>query len=81
MNLQEAMFAEVENWLVSGESTVFLTGKDYSEAKFNYWLIKWKVSQRVGALSDFREVDFTEVKLGKVLEIEAPSGVKITVFA
>lgn len=82
MNLQEGMFAEVENWLVSGESkTFFLTGKDYSEAKFNYWLLKWKVSQRVGALSDFREVDFTEVKLGKVLEIEAPSGVKITVFA
>lgn len=76
MNLQEAMFAEVENWLVSGESkTVFLTGKNYSEAKFNYWLVKWK------ALADFREVDFTEVKLGKVLEIEAPSGVKITVFA
>jgi hypothetical protein len=44
-------------------------------------LLKWKVSQRVGALADFREVDFTEVKLGKVLEIEAPSGVKITVFA
>jgi hypothetical protein len=82
MNLQEGMFAEVKNWLVSGESkTVFLTGKDYSEAKFNYWLLKWKVSQRVGALSDFREVDFTEVKLCKVLEIEAPSGVKITVFA
>ena len=81
MNLQEVMFAEVENWLVSGESkTVFLTGKNYSEAKFNYWLLKWKVSQRVGALADFREVDFTEVKLGKVLEIEAPSGVKITVF-
>ena len=82
MNLQEAMFAEVKNWLVSGESkTVFLIGKNYSEAKFNYWLLKWKVSQRVGALADFREVDFTEVKWGKVLEIEAPSGVKITVFA
>jgi hypothetical protein len=82
MNLQESMFSEVENWLVSGESkTVFLTGKNYSEAKFNYWLLKWKVSQRVVALADFREVDFTEVKLGKVLEIEAPSGVKITVFA
>jgi hypothetical protein len=47
MNLQKAMFAQVENWLVSGESkTVFLTGKNYSDAKF-----------------------------------EAPSGVKITVFA
>ena len=82
MNLQESMFSEVENWLVSGESkTVFLTGISYSQAKFNYWLLQWKVSQRVGALADFREVDFKEVKLGKVLEIEASSGVKITVFA
>jgi len=82
MNLQESMFSEVENWLVSGESkTVFLTGISYSQAKFNYWLLQWKVSQRVGALADFREVDFKEVKLRKVLEIEAPSGVKITVFA
>ena len=82
MNLQESMFSEVENWLVSGESkTVFLTGKSYSETNFNYWLLKWNVSQRVGALADFWEVDFKEVKLGKVLEIEAPSGVKITVFA
>jgi hypothetical protein len=82
MNLQEGMFAEVKNWLVSRESkTVFLAGKNYSEAKFNYWLLKWKVSQRVVALANFREVDFTEVKLGKVLEIEALSGLKITVFA
>jgi hypothetical protein len=82
MNLQESMFSEVENWLVSEESkTVFLTGISYRQAKFNYWLLQWKVSQRVGALADFREVDFKEVKLRKVLEIEAPSGVKITVFA
>jgi hypothetical protein len=31
--------------------------------------------------SGFHELGFSEVKLGKVLEIEAPSGVKITVFA
>ena len=76
MNLQEAMFAEVENWLVSGKSKTVFNWKNYSEAKFNYWLVKWKVSQRVGAIADFREVDFTEVKLGKVLEIEVLSWVK-----
>ena len=65
------MFTEVKNWLVSRESkTVFLAGKNYSEAKFNYWLLKWKVSQRVIALADFREVDFTEVKLGKVRPLQ-----------
>ena len=82
MNLQEKMFAEVERWVTSGESKVaFLDGKDYSEAKFNYWLAKWKAMQQVDTSAGFREVGFSEVKLGKVLEIEAPSGVKITVFA
>ena len=82
MNLQEKMFAEVESWVTSGESKVaFLDGKDYTEAKFNYWLAKWKATQHVDTSAGFREVGFSEVKLGKVLEIEAPSGVKITVFA
>jgi hypothetical protein len=82
MNLQEKMFTEVEGWVTSGESKVaFLDGKDYSEAKFNYWLAKWKATQHVDRHAGFREVGFSEVKLGKVLEIEAPSGVKITVFA
>lgn len=82
MNLQEKMFAEVENWLSSGEPKLnFLEGKEYSEAKFNYWLAKWKAIQLVDGNVGFTEVGFSEVKLGKVLEIEAPSGVKITVFA
>jgi hypothetical protein len=82
MNLQDKMFTEVESWVTSGESKVaFLDGKDYSEAKFNYWLAKWKAMQQVDTSAGFREVGFSEVKLGKVLEIEAPSGVKITVFA
>lgn len=84
MRTQEKMFAEIEAWRTSGElKTDFLEGKDYSPAKFNYWLVKWKANQ---VISDdgFRELDsinLKEVKLGKVLEIEAPSGVKITVFA
>lgn len=82
MNLQEKMFEEVESWVTSGESkAAFLDGKEYSEAKFNYWLAKWKAMQQVDTSASFREVGFSEVKLGKVLEIEAPSGVKITVFA
>ena len=84
MNLQEKMYAEIEAWVASGDlKNDFLEGKDYSEAKFNYWLAKWKASQL--PLEDgFREFDanaWKEVKVGKVLEIEAPSGVKITVFA
>lgn len=82
MNVQERMFVEVENWMSSGEPKLkFLESKDYSEAKFNYWLAKWKAVQVLETNVGFREVGFSEVKLGKVLEIEAPSGVKITVFA
>lgn len=82
MDLQERMFKEVENWIDSGISKMkFLGDKAYSEAKFNYWLAKWKAFQSTDVHAGFREVSFSEVKLGKVLEIEAPSGVKITVFA
>jgi hypothetical protein len=87
MNLQEKMFCEVESWSVSGVLKAdFLKDKDYSEAKFNYWLSKWKSSRFVEVSAGFRELGFSEVNpiaigLGKVLEIEAPSGVKITVFA
>ena len=84
MNLQEKMFKEVEAWVASGKLKIdFLQDKEYSEAKFNYWLVKWKANQ-VPLKVGFRELDpnsWNEVKVGKVLEIEAPSGVKITVFA
>lgn len=81
MNLQEVMFAEVEDWMNSGEQkSKFLEDKEYTEAKFNYWLAKWKAAQQFDTNAGFREVGFSESKLGKVLEIEAPSGVKITVF-
>ena len=39
MNLQKEMFAEVQDWMTSGiTKTDFLNGKQYSEAKFNYWI-------------------------------------------
>jgi hypothetical protein len=43
MNLQEKMFAEVENWTTTKvPKLIFLEGKEYNEAKFNFWLAKWK---------------------------------------
>lgn len=87
MKLEEKMFLEVEHWLASGESkSRFLVGKEYSEAKFNYWLTKHRSREQKSVAFGFREVDFSEMNpiaigLGKVLEIEAPSGLKITVFA
>lgn len=82
MNLQEKMFVDVAEWISSGlTKSEYLKSKTYSEPKFNYWVAKWKASQISTEHSGFHELGFSEVKLGKVLEIEAPSGVKITVFA
>jgi hypothetical protein len=83
MDIQTKMFLEIERWIESDQKRAdFIKGKEYSKSKFNYWLAKWKAIQE-GSGDDglFQQVDLTDVKLGKVLEIEAPSGVKITVFA
>ncbi|MDZ7775725.1 MAG: hypothetical protein U5L09_09100 [Bacteroidales bacterium] len=82
MGLQEKMFTEVEAWRSSGiAKQEFIKDKEYSLSKFNYWVAKYRAAQVDDQAEGFREVDFTETKLGKVLEIEAPSGVKIMVYA
>jgi hypothetical protein len=81
MSTQEQMFADIENWQNSGKKkSEFLKDKNYGAAKFNYWLTKWNASKSVQG-DEFSELTWREVKVGKVLEIIAPSGVKITVFA
>ena len=81
MELKEKMFAEIESWIASGESkSKFLEDKNYSEAKFNYWLSKWKSKDSLNLEGGFQELNFTDFKSGKVLEIQMPSGLKITVF-
>jgi hypothetical protein len=81
MGLQEKMFSEIEVWMASGVSKAsFLEGKSYSEAKFNYWLSKWKTREQLNLEGGFQELNFTDFKSGKVLEIQMPSGVKITFF-
>ncbi len=82
MSLQEEMFTEVAQWMASGiTKSDFLKGKQYTEAKFNYWIAKWKAGPALSDPAGFEELGFSEAKLGKVLEIEMPSGVKISVFA
>ena len=81
MGLQEKMFSEIEVWMASGVSkSSFLEGKSYSEAKFNYWLSKWKTREQLNLEGGFQELNFRDSKSGKVLEIQMPSGVKITFF-
>lgn len=81
MELRVKMFSEIESWIASGESkSKFLVDKSYSEAKFNYWLSKWKTRGQLNLEDGFQELNFTDFKCSKVLEIQMPSGVKITVF-
>jgi len=86
MTLEEKMFAEIAKRRASGlTKREFLIGKDYKEAKFDYWLLKSRSVSKVANLK-FQEVDFSEeipsVKgYGKIMEIETPSGFRITVFA
>jgi len=40
------MFGEAGNWTTTKVLELkFLEGKECSEAKFNYWLAKWKAMQ------------------------------------
>ena len=81
MELQEKMFSEIEAWMASGVSkSRFLEDKNYSEAKFNYLLSKWKTREQLNLEGGFQELNFSDFKSGKVIEIQMPSGVKIIVF-
>ena len=81
MELQEKMFSDIEAWMASGISkSRFLEDKNYSEAKFNYWLSKWKTREQLNLEGGFQGLNFSDFKSGKVIEIQMPSGVKIIVF-
>ena len=82
MDLQEKMFGEVDAWRESClTKQVFVKDKEYTLAKFNYWIAKQRAGQSGEQIEGFQELNFSESKLGKVLELEAPSGVKIIIYA
>jgi hypothetical protein len=67
MDLQEKMFEEVEAWRKSGlTKQVFVKDKEYTLAKFNYWVAKQSAMQTSEKIDGFQEVGFLETKLGKV---------------
>ncbi len=87
MSMQEQMYQDVKAWLTSGmKKKDFVKTKQYDINKFDYWHRKYKAERQSQELRDsnnFKEVMlFTteEAKERKVLEIELPSGIKITVF-
>ncbi len=87
MNMQEQMYQDVKAWLNSGmKKKDFVKNKQYDINKFDYWYRKYKTerqSEELSEISNFKEVVFfpsDEAKVRKVLEIESPGGIKITVF-
>ena len=81
MGTQEKMFKAIDQWQQSGKSkSEFLIAKDFSEAKFNYWISKWKALQGTTSKDGFEEIGLSGIKPGKILEITTASGIKITVF-
>ena len=85
--MQEQMYQDVKAWLTSGmKKKDFVKNKQYDINKFNYWYRKYKAerqSKRLSEISNFKEVmlfPIEETKVRKVLEIESPSGIKITVY-
>ena len=85
--MQEQMYQDVKAWLTSGmKKKDFVKTKQYDINKFDYWYRKYKAerqSQELSEISNFKEVMLfpaEEAKERKVLEIELPSGIKITVF-
>ena len=81
------MFREVELWNSSNKNKVdFIMGKNYSKAKFEYWINKYNKENTKPTKSNFKEILITgsvvvpEVKHEKTLQIDLPSGIKITVY-
>ena len=87
MNVQEQMYQDVEAWLTSGmKKKDFVKNKQYNMHKFYYWHRKYKAerqSQELSEISNFKEVILfptEKSKVRKVLEIELPNDIKITIF-
>ena len=81
MSIQEKMFGVIEQWFNSGlTKKQFLIDHQISEAKFNYWISKWKLSQEPEK-AGFEPINLQEQRSGKVLEITTATGLRITVFA
>jgi len=87
MAVKDKMYKEVQLWKSSGKSKAdFILDKEYSKAKFEYWISKYNKEQVISTKSNFKEIPITEsvavpeVNHQKTLQIDLPSGIKITVY-
>ncbi|RFC53184.1 IS66 family insertion sequence element accessory protein TnpA [Brumimicrobium aurantiacum] len=87
MAIKEEMYNEVQLWKSSGKSKGdFILDKDYSKAKFEYWINRYNKEKVKPTKSNFKEIPskssviVPEIKHEKTLQIDLPSGIKITVY-
>ncbi|HTO34995.1 MAG TPA: hypothetical protein VLZ72_02065 [Flavobacterium sp.] len=87
MKLQQEMYSEVEKWKSSGQSRAdFIKGKAYTLSKFNYWLNRYRKENIKSTRSNFKEIPIKKslispaLKQEKALQIDFPSGIKITIY-
>lgn len=87
MAIKEKMYKEIQLWKSSGKNKAsFIKDKNYSKAKFEYWIDKYNKENIKPVKSSFKEIPITKptaipaVKNEKLVELDLPSGVKITVY-
>jgi hypothetical protein len=87
MGVKEVMYSEVEAWRLSGQSKAdFLNGKNYTLAKFNYWILRYNKENKNPTKSNFKAIPInnsvasSKLSNEKLVELDLPTGVKITVY-
>jgi hypothetical protein len=96
MKLQDEMFALIDGWYASKlHKKEFLSDKNVSEGKFDYWLKKYhdpnRRSKKVSKLlkvEDFKEITLPSVSKSaaeskdsvKIIELRTPSGFELKIY-
>lgn len=87
MAIRDRMYKEVQLWKASDQKkSDFIKGKNYSKSKFEYWIGQYNEEYNKPAKSNFKEIPikesvvFPKVEIEKTLQIELPSGIKITIY-
>jgi hypothetical protein len=87
MAIQDRMFKEIQLWKASGKNKAdFIRSKNYSKAKFEYWISKHNKANVESLNEGFTEIPLEKEKPSpnvepeKLIKIELPTGIKITIY-
>jgi hypothetical protein len=81
------MFEDVRLWKASGKKkSEFIKEKNYTVAKFEYWINRYNKETTESSTHHFKEIPIQEElspkpdQSEKMIELETPSGIKITIY-